>query len=237
MQDFFPTWPMRPNPRCGDANCRAAQDRVGREAASAGAEGKGEGEGDDQPGAGAVDAGPVAAVHDDNEWGIEVVASSEPGSAGAAGGAVGAAGAAAAAAAGLSPYPSPPTGLVFEYEAPDAEAHAPGGPPGGAVPGAATESHPHSGAVEGSLSEDVSGLMTRLLALSAQAPLVAHAPAAQSSVVDGGGRGAGVVGAAGGERVAGGGAEGAEALARPVPDALATLKPKHLFSGKRGHQR
>jgi ubiquitin-like modifier-activating enzyme 5 len=72
LDDFFPTYPMRPNPECGDSFCRRRQQEVNqRKAAEA---------------ASASPADDVvvepAVAHEDNEWGISVVDESESGAAG-----------------------------------------------------------------------------------------------------------------------------------------------------------
>jgi ubiquitin-like modifier-activating enzyme 5 len=64
MKDFFPTWPMRPNPNCQSTICRQRQVEFKGwtpEAAAA-----------------AVATEPAEVVHEDNEWGIEVEDESAP---------------------------------------------------------------------------------------------------------------------------------------------------------------
>uniref|UniRef100_A0A8D0DLK8 Ubiquitin-like modifier-activating enzyme 5 n=1 Tax=Salvator merianae TaxID=96440 RepID=A0A8D0DLK8_SALMN len=59
MQDFFPTMTMRPNPQCSDRNCRLQQEEYKkREAASPKSE---------------VVEQEETVVHEDNDWGIELV--------------------------------------------------------------------------------------------------------------------------------------------------------------------
>lgn len=66
LDDFFPTYPMKANPECGDSFCRRRQKEVkSRKAAEAAA----------AP-APAVCETTIAVVHDDNEWGISVVGES-----------------------------------------------------------------------------------------------------------------------------------------------------------------
>lgn len=67
LDDFFPTYPMRPNPDCGDSFCRRRQHEVNqRKAAEAAC-------------ADTATTKPVEVVitHEDNEWGISVVDESE----------------------------------------------------------------------------------------------------------------------------------------------------------------
>jgi len=66
LGDFFPTYPMSPNPDCGSAQCRKRQKEW--------AERK-EKEKDTEPVQ--VEPEPPAELHPDNEWGIEVVDDSE----------------------------------------------------------------------------------------------------------------------------------------------------------------
>uniref|UniRef100_A0A6J0UHW9 Ubiquitin-like modifier-activating enzyme 5 n=3 Tax=Pogona vitticeps TaxID=103695 RepID=A0A6J0UHW9_9SAUR len=59
MQDFFPTMTMKPNPQCGDRNCRKQQEEFKKkEAASPKQE---------------VFEQQEEIVHEDNDWGIELV--------------------------------------------------------------------------------------------------------------------------------------------------------------------
>jgi len=64
LGDFFPTYPMAPNPECGSAHCRRRQqewqERPKEEVAPA-----------------ATEAEEAAELHPDNEWGIEVGDSSD----------------------------------------------------------------------------------------------------------------------------------------------------------------
>ncbi|XP_004692371.1 PREDICTED: ubiquitin-like modifier-activating enzyme 5 [Condylura cristata] len=59
MQDFFPTMSMKPNPQCDDRNCRKQQEEYKKKAAAV-------------PKQEVVQA-EEAIVHEDNEWGIELV--------------------------------------------------------------------------------------------------------------------------------------------------------------------
>ncbi|KAG8572730.1 hypothetical protein GDO81_012147 [Engystomops pustulosus] len=60
MQDFFPTMSMKPNPSCDDKYCRQQQDAYKLRSAS-------------EPKAEVVVEEESPVVHDDNEWGIELV--------------------------------------------------------------------------------------------------------------------------------------------------------------------
>ncbi|CAN2389687.1 Ubiquitin-like modifier-activating enzyme 5 [Pristimantis euphronides] len=60
MQDFFPTMAMKPNPTCDDRYCRLQQEAYKLREAS-----------EPNPEVVAVEESPV--VHEDNEWGIELV--------------------------------------------------------------------------------------------------------------------------------------------------------------------
>lgn len=97
MKDFFPTWPMRPNPACGNADCVAAQARYAgwtppqRE----------------EP----ADDDAAAPKHADNEWGITLEDSSS-------------AEAGADAAGGGGGSGEDAAGLGRAFEAPAAEADA-----------------------------------------------------------------------------------------------------------------
>ncbi|XP_048190969.1 ubiquitin-like modifier-activating enzyme 5 [Perognathus longimembris pacificus] len=59
MQDFFPTMSMKPNPQCDDHNCRKQQEEYKRKAASLPTK--------------EVVQEEEEIVHEDNEWGIELV--------------------------------------------------------------------------------------------------------------------------------------------------------------------
>ncbi|XP_005074885.1 ubiquitin-like modifier-activating enzyme 5 isoform X2 [Mesocricetus auratus] len=60
MQDFFPTMSMRPNPQCDDRNCRKQQEEYKKKAAT-------------RPAQEAAPEEEEEIVHEDNEWGIELV--------------------------------------------------------------------------------------------------------------------------------------------------------------------
>ncbi|CAO2633776.1 Ubiquitin-like modifier-activating enzyme 5 [Lemmus lemmus] len=60
MQDFFPTMSMKPNPQCDDRNCRKQQEEYKKKAAAL-------------PTQEAVPKEEEGVVHEDNEWGIELV--------------------------------------------------------------------------------------------------------------------------------------------------------------------
>lgn len=60
MQDFFPTMFMRPNPQCDDKNCRKQQEEYKKRAAAL-------------PTQEAAPREEAEVVHEDNEWGIELV--------------------------------------------------------------------------------------------------------------------------------------------------------------------
>ncbi|KAL6076536.1 hypothetical protein STEG23_016717 [Scotinomys teguina] len=60
MQDFFPTMSMKPNPQCDDRNCRKQQEEYKKKAATL-------------PTQEAAPAEEEEIVHEDNEWGIELV--------------------------------------------------------------------------------------------------------------------------------------------------------------------
>ncbi|XP_042521816.1 ubiquitin-like modifier-activating enzyme 5 [Dipodomys spectabilis] len=62
MQDFFPTMSMKPNPQCNDRNCRRRQEEHERKAAEQRTPEAGQGEEEEEE-----------VVHEDNEWGIELV--------------------------------------------------------------------------------------------------------------------------------------------------------------------
>lgn len=60
MQDFFPTMSMKPNPQCDDRNCRKQQEEYKKKAATL-------------PPPEAAPTEDEEIVHEDNEWGIELV--------------------------------------------------------------------------------------------------------------------------------------------------------------------
>ncbi|XP_036047880.1 ubiquitin-like modifier-activating enzyme 5 isoform X2 [Onychomys torridus] len=60
MQDFFPTMSMKPNPQCDDRNCRKQQEEHKKKAATL-------------PTPEAAPTEEEEIVHEDNEWGIELV--------------------------------------------------------------------------------------------------------------------------------------------------------------------
>nr|BAE30888.1 unnamed protein product [Mus musculus] len=60
MQDFFPTMFMKPNPQCDDKNCRKQQEEYKKRAAAL-------------PTQEAEPQEEAEVVHEDNEWGIELV--------------------------------------------------------------------------------------------------------------------------------------------------------------------
>ncbi|XP_052574805.1 ubiquitin-like modifier-activating enzyme 5 isoform X2 [Peromyscus californicus insignis] len=60
MQDFFPTMSMKPNPQCDDRNCRKQQEEYKKKAATL-------------PVPEATPTEDEEIVHEDNEWGIELV--------------------------------------------------------------------------------------------------------------------------------------------------------------------
>ncbi|XP_034340235.1 ubiquitin-like modifier-activating enzyme 5 [Arvicanthis niloticus] len=60
MQDFFPTMLMKPNPQCDDKNCRKQQEEYKKRAAVL-------------PTQEAAPKEEAEVVHEDNEWGIELV--------------------------------------------------------------------------------------------------------------------------------------------------------------------
>ncbi|XP_055485615.1 ubiquitin-like modifier-activating enzyme 5 [Psammomys obesus] len=60
MQDFFPTMSMKPNPQCDDRNCRKQQEEYKKRAAAL-------------PTQEAAPEEEEEVVHEDNEWGIELV--------------------------------------------------------------------------------------------------------------------------------------------------------------------
>ncbi|XP_049995477.1 ubiquitin-like modifier-activating enzyme 5 isoform X1 [Alexandromys fortis] len=60
MQDFFPTMSMKPNPQCDDRNCRKQQEEYKKRAVAL-------------PTQEAVPTEEEEIVHEDNEWGIELV--------------------------------------------------------------------------------------------------------------------------------------------------------------------
>ncbi|XP_028612612.1 ubiquitin-like modifier-activating enzyme 5 isoform X1 [Grammomys surdaster] len=60
MQDFFPTMLMKPNPQCDDKNCRKQQEEYKKKAAAL-------------PTQEAAPKEEAEVVHEDNEWGIELV--------------------------------------------------------------------------------------------------------------------------------------------------------------------
>ncbi|KAM6223148.1 ubiquitin-like modifier-activating enzyme 5 [Rhynchocyon petersi] len=60
MQDFFPTMSMKPNPQCDDRNCRKQQEDYKKKVAAL-------------PKQEAVQEEEEGIVHEDNEWGIELV--------------------------------------------------------------------------------------------------------------------------------------------------------------------
>nr|XP_021503469.1 ubiquitin-like modifier-activating enzyme 5 isoform X2 [Meriones unguiculatus] len=60
MQDFFPTMSMKPNPQCDDRNCRKQQEEYKKRAAAL-------------PTQEAAPEEEEKVVHEDNEWGIELV--------------------------------------------------------------------------------------------------------------------------------------------------------------------
>ncbi|XP_031202084.1 ubiquitin-like modifier-activating enzyme 5 isoform X1 [Mastomys coucha] len=60
MQDFFPTMFMKPNPQCDDKNCRKQQEEYKKRAAT-------------MPMQEATPQEEAEVVHEDNEWGIELV--------------------------------------------------------------------------------------------------------------------------------------------------------------------
>lgn len=60
MQDFFPTMFMKPNPQCDDKNCRKQQEEYKKRAAAL-------------PTQEAAPKEEAEVVHEDNEWGIELV--------------------------------------------------------------------------------------------------------------------------------------------------------------------
>ncbi|XP_058150945.1 ubiquitin-like modifier-activating enzyme 5 isoform X2 [Dasypus novemcinctus] len=59
MQDFFPTMSMKPNPQCEDKNCRKQQDEYKKKVAALPKQ--------------EVVQEEKAIIHEDNEWGIELV--------------------------------------------------------------------------------------------------------------------------------------------------------------------
>ncbi|XP_028725737.1 ubiquitin-like modifier-activating enzyme 5 isoform X1 [Peromyscus leucopus] len=60
MQDFFPTMSMKPNPQCDDRNCRKQQEEYKKKATTL-------------PPPEAAPTEDEEIVHEDNEWGIELV--------------------------------------------------------------------------------------------------------------------------------------------------------------------
>ncbi|XP_027270150.1 ubiquitin-like modifier-activating enzyme 5 isoform X7 [Cricetulus griseus] len=60
MQDFFPTMSMKPNPQCDDRNCRKQQEEYKKKAAT-------------RPTQEAAPKEEEEIIHEDNEWGIELV--------------------------------------------------------------------------------------------------------------------------------------------------------------------
>lgn len=60
MQDFFPTMSMKPNPQCDDRNCRKQQEEYKKKAATL-------------PPPEAAPTEDEEILHEDNEWGIELV--------------------------------------------------------------------------------------------------------------------------------------------------------------------
>ncbi|XP_052043431.1 ubiquitin-like modifier-activating enzyme 5 isoform X1 [Apodemus sylvaticus] len=60
MQDFFPTMFMKPNPQCDDKNCRKQQEEYKKRAAAL-------------PTQEAAPKEEAEVIHEDNEWGIELV--------------------------------------------------------------------------------------------------------------------------------------------------------------------
>ncbi|MEQ2186370.1 hypothetical protein GOODEAATRI_027806 [Goodea atripinnis] len=60
MQDFFPTMTMKANPQCNDRHCRRQQEEYKKKEA-------------ERPKVEAVQEEEEAIVHEDNEWGIELV--------------------------------------------------------------------------------------------------------------------------------------------------------------------
>ena len=93
LEDFFPTWPMRPNPQCSNACClKLQQTHAGW-----------------TPPASVMPQADEAVVHESNEWGIEVEATEAPAAASSAAGNSGSGG-------GSSAINN--AGLEFEYEAP-----------------------------------------------------------------------------------------------------------------------
>lgn len=60
MQDFFPTMTMKPNPQCDDGNCRRHQEKYKKKEAA-------------RPSQSTPKKEDEKIVHEDNEWGIELV--------------------------------------------------------------------------------------------------------------------------------------------------------------------
>lgn len=63
LDDFFPTYPMKPNPECGDSFCRRRQKEVNSRKAAEAASAPVVPENETM----------IAVVHEDNDWGISVV--------------------------------------------------------------------------------------------------------------------------------------------------------------------
>lgn len=132
MADFFPKWTLRPNPTCGSKLCRALQQKH-----------KGWVHPDDVVEDAKEEAAKKPVVHEDNEWGIEVVADSSA--------------AQALEDASAKRTPEAMAGLKFEHEAPAQDAESAGaGADGGAGVDAAVED---DGADLGDLMAQFTGLM------------------------------------------------------------------------------
>ncbi|XP_029445171.1 ubiquitin-like modifier-activating enzyme 5 isoform X1 [Rhinatrema bivittatum] len=98
MQDFFPTMAMKPNPNCDDKNCRKQQEEYKRKEAT-------------QPKQIMVEEKEEEIMHEDNEWGIELVAEVSEEELKAASG----------------PIPDLPEGITVAYTIPNKEAELPAG--------------------------------------------------------------------------------------------------------------
>ncbi|XP_025949840.2 ubiquitin-like modifier-activating enzyme 5 isoform X1 [Dromaius novaehollandiae] len=94
MQDFFPTMAMKPNPQCGDQNCRKQQENYKKKAA---VQSKQE-----------VIEQEEEIVHEDNDWGIELVSEISEEELRAASG----------------PVPDLPEGITVAYTIPNKEENA-----------------------------------------------------------------------------------------------------------------
>ncbi|XP_061230899.1 ubiquitin-like modifier-activating enzyme 5 isoform X1 [Neopsephotus bourkii] len=91
MQDFFPTMSMKPNPQCSDQNCRKQQENYKKKAAA-------------QPKQEVIEQ-QEEIVHEDNDWGIELVSETSEDELKAASG----------------PVPELPEGITVAYTIPNKE--------------------------------------------------------------------------------------------------------------------